>query len=60
MDLPQKGCVVRYAIGNDDDSLRDNSLVTELVTIRGIEIAEECVHFYGRRSSVSGTSRRPF
>ena len=51
MDVSQKGCVVRYAIGNHDDFLRENSLLTELVAVGGIEIAEEFVHLTedGRR-----------
>ncbi|MEZ6131875.1 MAG: UDP-2,3-diacylglucosamine diphosphatase [Planctomycetaceae bacterium] len=51
MELAREGCTVRYAIGNHDDFLRENSLLTEFVAAGGIEIAEEFVHLTddGRR-----------
>jgi UDP-2,3-diacylglucosamine pyrophosphatase LpxH len=47
VELSHQGSVVRYAIGNHDDFLRQNSLVAELINAGGIEIAEDFVHLTG-------------
>lgn len=44
VELSQRGSTIRYAIGNHDDFLRENSLLTELINVGGIEIAEDFVH----------------
>lgn len=51
VDLSNQGCVVRYAVGNHDDFLRENTLLTEMARAGGIEIAEEFIHLTqdGRR-----------
>ena len=42
--LSHQGCTVRYAIGNHDDFLRQDSLLTELIRFGDVEIAEEFEH----------------
>lgn len=47
LDLTRQGTRVRYAVGNHDDFLRGDSLLSELVMTGGFEIAEEFEHVTG-------------
>ena len=44
LNLVQQGTRVRYAVGNHDDFLRGDSVLSELISSGGFEVADEFVH----------------
>lgn len=43
-ELKRRGVRIRYAVGNHDDFLRENPLLTEFLDLSGVELSEEFVH----------------
>ena len=43
-ELKRGGVEIRYAVGNHDDFLRENPLLTEFLDVSGVQLSEEFIH----------------